>query len=125
MGNERLSKLQKIILKILYQNNGSIKEPKSYQNRKLYSEVLKQLSGCDDGNSVNKRSVSSSLSRSITNLWKKGYVDCRHYYYGSGLGLIELTSKGYHLLKLEGVNNNSKCYQVPEQEPVNNKGVEE
>lgn len=104
MTKERLSKLQRVILHILLQNGGTIKEPKNSQNRKLYTEVLRQLS---ESKPVNNRSVSASLSRSINNLWDKGYIECSRYEYGSGLASIKLTAKGYRVLQTEPVNDKS------------------
>jgi len=128
MSKERLSKLQKCILTFILQHNNEFKELRKSNQRMLYSYV----SGFYKKNPENKRSISASLSRSIRNLKKKGYIECSYFVYGGMLGRCMLTSKGYDVVNLPHVNdkdtfhqqNEANCYQVPKEEPVNNKSMQ-
>jgi len=120
MSNERLSKLQKLILQILFEEGGEIGylrqgkyHPHTEVRDVIYPRVLKLYSN------KNKRSISASISRSISNLEIKGYVSVHRAYCGYANGL-NLTSKA---MRLVNDNDFSNCYQVPTPEPVNIKAV--
>lgn len=68
MKNVRLSKLQKIILIILHENNYYV-----YGHNELFRLIVNKFQQLNML-TLNKRSLSVSLSRSLINLEDKGYI---------------------------------------------------
>jgi len=99
MSKERLSKQQRLIIDFIYKNGGELQQPKRSNSKIIYFHLLGVLGV------VNKRSLSSSLSRSLNNLRDKGLIECTYFYYGGGLARCRLTSKGYHVQNLAHDNN--------------------